>query len=141
MRLFFPLVFFALLFFGCIEPPVACTLEAKICPDGSAVGRVGPNCEFAPCPEVKPGACSAIADELKQKIAQANYCTTDTDCTTVNFSCPFVTCNEYVNKEEASGLEQDYQRFSNCSDGYPVYCAGCIQTQQPACVSGKCVSP
>ncbi len=28
----------------------ACTLEAKLCPDGSAVGRVGPNCEFAPCP-------------------------------------------------------------------------------------------
>jgi hypothetical protein len=30
--------------------PVACTEEAKICPDGSAVGRTGPNCEFAPCP-------------------------------------------------------------------------------------------
>jgi len=30
--------------------PVACTLEAKLCPDGSTVGRVGPNCEFAPCP-------------------------------------------------------------------------------------------
>ncbi|MBI2405498.1 hypothetical protein HYV21_00380 [Candidatus Microgenomates bacterium] len=28
----------------------ACTQEAKICPDGSAVGRVGPNCEFAECP-------------------------------------------------------------------------------------------
>jgi hypothetical protein len=28
----------------------ACTMEAKICPDGSAVGRQGPNCEFAPCP-------------------------------------------------------------------------------------------
>ncbi|MEK7066372.1 MAG: TspO/MBR family protein, partial [Patescibacteria group bacterium] len=27
-----------------------CTLEAKICPDGSAVGRTGPNCEFSPCP-------------------------------------------------------------------------------------------
>lgn len=28
----------------------ACTMEAKICPDGSSVGRSGPNCEFAPCP-------------------------------------------------------------------------------------------
>lgn len=27
----------------------ACTLEAKLCPDGSAVGRTGPSCEFAPC--------------------------------------------------------------------------------------------
>ena len=30
--------------------PVACTAEAKICPDGSSVGRSGPNCEFAECP-------------------------------------------------------------------------------------------
>lgn len=30
--------------------PIACTMDAKICPDGSAVGRTGPNCTFAPCP-------------------------------------------------------------------------------------------
>lgn len=29
---------------------VACTMEAKLCPDGSYVSRTGPNCEFAPCP-------------------------------------------------------------------------------------------
>lgn len=26
-----------------------CTMEAKICPDGTAVGRTGSACEFAPC--------------------------------------------------------------------------------------------
>lgn len=31
-----------------------CTQEAKICPDGTSVGRTGPNCEFAPCPSVFP---------------------------------------------------------------------------------------
>ncbi|MCA9497052.1 MAG: beta-propeller domain-containing protein [Nanoarchaeota archaeon] len=31
----------------------ACTEEAKICPDGSSVGREGPNCDFAACPIVK----------------------------------------------------------------------------------------
>lgn len=30
--------------------PTACTMEAKICPDGSSVGRQGPNCDFSPCP-------------------------------------------------------------------------------------------
>lgn len=30
---------------------IACTQEAQLCPDGSAVGRSGPNCEFAPCPD------------------------------------------------------------------------------------------
>jgi len=33
-----------------IVTPKACTLEAKICPDGSAVSRVAPDCNFASCP-------------------------------------------------------------------------------------------
>ena len=33
------------------EDLVACTMEAKICSDGSAVGRVAPDCEFEKCPE------------------------------------------------------------------------------------------
>lgn len=28
----------------------ACTMDAKVCPDGTSVGRSGPNCEFDPCP-------------------------------------------------------------------------------------------
>lgn len=31
---------------------VACTMEAKLCPDGTSVGRSGPKCEFAECPTV-----------------------------------------------------------------------------------------
>ena len=30
--------------------PVICTMDAKLCPDGSYVARTGPRCEFAPCP-------------------------------------------------------------------------------------------
>ncbi|MDO8269654.1 MAG: hypothetical protein Q7T54_03225 [Candidatus Levybacteria bacterium] len=29
---------------------IACTMDAKICPDGSNVGRRGPDCEFEKCP-------------------------------------------------------------------------------------------
>ncbi|MFA7193599.1 MAG: DUF305 domain-containing protein [Candidatus Paceibacterota bacterium] len=33
--------------------PVACTMEAMMCPDGvTYVGRQGPNCEFAKCPGI-----------------------------------------------------------------------------------------
>lgn len=32
---------------------IACTMEAKLCPDGSYVGRTGPKCEFAACPVPK----------------------------------------------------------------------------------------
>ncbi len=39
---------------GCSLPlkceQVACTADAMMCPDGSYVGRVAPNCDFAPCP-------------------------------------------------------------------------------------------
>jgi len=38
-----------MVFFSPYNTP-ACTMEAKICPDGSAVGRIGPNCDFVPCP-------------------------------------------------------------------------------------------
>jgi hypothetical protein len=34
---------------------VACTMEAKICSDGSSVGRSGPKCEFAACPAFPTG--------------------------------------------------------------------------------------
>jgi hypothetical protein len=30
--------------------PIACTMDAKVCPNGSSVGRVPPSCNFAPCP-------------------------------------------------------------------------------------------
>ena len=30
--------------------PVACTMDARLCPDGSSVGRTGPKCEFEACP-------------------------------------------------------------------------------------------
>lgn len=35
------------------SPEIACTLEAKICPDGTAVGRQGPDCSFAACPAMQ----------------------------------------------------------------------------------------
>lgn len=54
--------------------PVACTMDAKMCPDGSAVGRVGPDCEFAACPgesETDGGHSVMCTPESKQ----AQFCT------------------------------------------------------------------
>lgn len=39
---------------------VACTMEAKQCPDGSYVGRQGPNCEFATCSAVPVAPVSNV---------------------------------------------------------------------------------
>src|SRR3989344_598796 len=46
-----------------------CTMEAKLCPDGSSVSRTGPNCEFALCPSSGVG------------------CLKDSDCPSSQYLC------------------------------------------------------
>jgi hypothetical protein len=41
--------------------PVACTDDAMTCPDGSSVGREGPDCHFAPCPSEEGTVCTLDA--------------------------------------------------------------------------------
>lgn len=48
-----------------------CTLESKVCADGSSVGRTGDNCEFSPCPEDKNTA------EAKTNTGLANPASTN----------------------------------------------------------------
>jgi hypothetical protein len=33
-----------------VPSSVACAQDARLCPDGTYVGRTGPNCEFMSCP-------------------------------------------------------------------------------------------
>jgi hypothetical protein len=49
----------------------ACTQDAKVCPDGTSVGRIGPNCEFPSCPKeqggktvLQPAPAPAVQDNL-----------------------------------------------------------------------------
>lgn len=65
-----PIVFKDITGTSTIPPrPVACTMEAKLCPDGSAVSRVGPNCEFAACPSLSMS------------------CLKDADCPSAQYAC------------------------------------------------------
>ena len=54
------------------EEPVACTMDAKQCPDGSYVGRTGPNCEFAECPSGDNELSSNFGNDQVEK-AITNY--------------------------------------------------------------------
>jgi len=49
---------------------IACTMEAKICPDGSAVGRSGPNCEFAPCPGIQSPNSKNVLNLSNQQLTK-----------------------------------------------------------------------
>jgi membrane-bound inhibitor of C-type lysozyme len=48
---------------------VACTMEAKQCPDGSYVGRVGPNCEFASCPATSGHTVTFFCSDARSVVA------------------------------------------------------------------------
>lgn len=50
---------------------VACTMEAKLCPDGSYVGRQGPSCEFAACPTVASTTPSGTTLQIKGGIGES----------------------------------------------------------------------
>lgn len=67
---------------------VACTMDAKICPDGSAVGRTGPNCEFAACPASKEVVCT-------EQMKNAQACTMEYApvCGLVAVQCITTPCN------------------------------------------------
>ena len=45
---------------------VACPMDAQLCLDGSLVGREGPDCEFAECPEPVEVVEPDISDPLPQ---------------------------------------------------------------------------
>lgn len=49
----------------------ACAQDAKLCPDGSYVGRTGPKCEFAKCPE-KPSVPTKTGEARVFKVSLGN---------------------------------------------------------------------
>jgi hypothetical protein len=55
---------------------VACTTEAKQCPDGSYVGRTGPDCQFAACPGVAPQASSTVTTQTSSSSISENISST-----------------------------------------------------------------
>ncbi len=99
---------------GPLPEPTACTEEAKICPDGSAVGRTGPGCEFAPCPE-----------------RASDYCEIDDDCVCDGFDPRTEQC--FV------GNRQYYELFVDQKRDCPDFCTGIAGDRGVKCVENKCV--
>ncbi|MFA5934818.1 MAG: hypothetical protein WC827_02975 [Candidatus Paceibacterota bacterium] len=54
------------------DSPVACTMDAKMCPDGSYVGRTGVNCEFV-CPEIKVTLNNELVNNICKKDSNCEY--------------------------------------------------------------------
>ena len=77
------LIIFSIAFlFGCEQKPVACTEDARVCPDGSSVGRVAPDCEFEPCPGESAEAEFCVKEDTNEKLslAEAKQIALNSDC-------------------------------------------------------------
>ena len=62
------LAFLAFLMACSQNQPIACAADAKICQDGTTVGRTGQNCEFSPCPNISTS---------NQNESSNHYCTAE----------------------------------------------------------------
>lgn len=69
------------------EETVACTMDAKICPDGSGVGRVPPSCAFAACPgetvleaRIDQGASGGGVKIVPLAVTEDSRCPADAVC-------------------------------------------------------------
>lgn len=97
-KLIIPVLLLSIILTGCTTTktivPQACTEEAKICPNGSAVGRSWPNCEFAPC----PGETWSTPDILPTQECDmdAKLCPDGSAVGRSGLNCEFTPCPEIV---------------------------------------------
>jgi|GEM_PF-6430430 len=103
---------------------VACTLEARICPDGTAVGRVGPDCEFTPCPVVD----DTPTDNTPQGCPEdAMVCPDGSVVVRKPPACEFEECPEQA-AVCGNGLCESEEQCETC----PVDCGICMVELPPA---------
>jgi hypothetical protein len=71
------------------QPLVFCTMDAKTCPDGSAVGRDPSNgCEFYPCPADDDAAWSRVCTQEAKMCADGSSVGRDSDRACAFDPCP-----------------------------------------------------
>ena len=94
-----------------------CTADAKMCPDGSFVGRVAPSCNFAACPTGN-GTSTPPSDSNVRCPQDAKICPNGTSVRRVAPSCNFAACPTAVNApaplSDARSCPQDAKM---CPDG------------------------
>jgi len=115
--------------------PVVCTADVKQCLDGSYVGRVAPDCDFAPCPSLCKDSDGGKNYYLKGK-ATGNDGTTEDSCVIISIqdglgtttsvpSCePGPNCK--ISEALCNDIEGTYADFYNCPNGCED--GACIQT-------------
>ncbi len=80
------------------ERPQACTQEAMQCPDGSYVGRTGPNCEFAKCPsasrQLTGDECVSVGGKIVNTLGFEEWNQEDYIADVKGMRCPCICVKE-----------------------------------------------
>lgn len=100
-----------------------CTADAKLCPDGSYVGRTGPSCQFAACPTGNGTSTPPTSTSTSQiRCTQdAMICPNGRSVGRVAPSCNFAACPTTVNAPApASDAISCPQDAKICPDGTAV---------------------
>lgn len=115
---------------------ISCTQDARLCPNGSYVGRTGPACEFAPCPS-NPDGWRAARDEetgisfiYPDKLPTVFVSTVDWPPKINIKNGPFI-CTETGSSTQGSGqtLKQNIDGREYCITKISGAAAGSMYTQ------------
>ena len=117
--------------------PIFCTMDAKICSDGSAVGRIPPKCEFALCPKedlliiqrhwsyLRLYDCSIHAETVLKVISDENLTLkvmlgANLKAERNNFGCPWgATISEHQLTRNESENPKEIRRLIELANTWP----------------------
>ena len=103
---------------GSPAEPIACTMDAKQCPDGSYVSRIPPNCDFAACLETRAVKLYYYNYELDKDESGNIKCSRDglmaverripTTQTPIQDTIKLLLSGELTDEERAQGIDTEY---------------------------------
>lgn len=143
--------FFAVQEANTARAQVACTEEARQCPDGTFVARGGPNCEFALCPTAKAPAkdstircikapCPGTTPEPAAPSPDLSSCTQDAECVVVPYKHCCGSTKRAINKNqlESYNSHPEWQVFDGPDCAAIGVCAPDANVTTAECQKGQC---